>query len=140
MMEEEKERERELERAIHEETEAVWQKRLDQWRKERMMRRKLLDEVIAGRRQQVENRCKLMSRFRTLVADCEIAECQKCTLKPKTKQKIMYVFETGSQPTTELPTLILTRIITPRKVMCYNLINEKTDMVTLHVTAARANC
>jgi len=58
MVEEEKARERELERLIHHEVEAAWQKRIDQWRTERQIRRKLLDEVIAGRNQQIQDRLR----------------------------------------------------------------------------------
>ncbi|KAK7115865.1 cilia- and flagella-associated protein 53-like [Littorina saxatilis] len=53
---EEKQKERELERLIQHEVEAAWQKRLDQWRTERLVRRKLLEEVMAGRNQQLQER------------------------------------------------------------------------------------
>lgn len=56
LLEEEKAKERELERLIQQEVEAAWQKRLDQWRAERLARKQLLEEVIAGRNQQLQER------------------------------------------------------------------------------------
>jgi len=53
---EEKAKERELEHLIQQEVEAAWQKRIEQWRTERIIRKKLLQEVIAGRNQQVQDR------------------------------------------------------------------------------------
>ena len=62
---EEKEKERELDRLIQHEVEAVWQKRLDQWRTERLVRRKLMEQVIAARNEQIQERCE-WSPFRFL--------------------------------------------------------------------------
>lgn len=58
MVAEEKQKEKELEQLIQHEVEAAWQKRIDQWRTERLIRRKLLDEVIAARNQQIQERCE----------------------------------------------------------------------------------
>ena len=58
MVAEEKQREKELERLIQQEVESAWQKRIDQWRTERFIRRKLMDEVIAARSQQIQERCE----------------------------------------------------------------------------------
>lgn len=56
LVEEEKQRQKELDQMIHDEVEAVWHKRIDQWKKERLMRKKLLDEVMAGRNRQLQER------------------------------------------------------------------------------------
>lgn len=56
LVEEEKQRQKELDQMIHDEVEAVWQKRIDQWKRERLMRKKLLDEVMAGRNRQLQER------------------------------------------------------------------------------------
>jgi porphobilinogen deaminase len=55
---EEKAKELELERLVQKEVDASWQKKIDQWRTERMVRKKLLDEVIQGRAQQLQERCE----------------------------------------------------------------------------------
>lgn len=60
LKEEEKAKEVELERLIHEEVEKMWQKRLNQWRLEREARKKLLAEVLHGRAIQLQDRCKLI--------------------------------------------------------------------------------
>ncbi|XP_076465086.1 cilia- and flagella-associated protein 53-like [Babylonia areolata] len=56
MVQEEKQKERELERLIQQEVEAAWQKRIAQWKTERLMRRKLLEEVMVARSQQIQER------------------------------------------------------------------------------------
>lgn len=56
LKEEEKAKEVELERLIHEEVEKMWQKRLNQWRLEREARKKLLAEVLHGRAIQLQDR------------------------------------------------------------------------------------
>ena len=43
---------------INEEVERQWQKRLNEWAQRRAARRKLLNEVLATRRQQVVEKCK----------------------------------------------------------------------------------
>ena len=58
LMEEEKVRERELEYLIQTEVEKMWQKRLDAWKTEREARKKLMQDVLAIRAQQVQERCK----------------------------------------------------------------------------------
>lgn len=56
-MEDEKAREKELEKLIQNEVEAAWEKRIDQWRKERVARKLLLEDVMAGRAKQIQERC-----------------------------------------------------------------------------------
>ncbi|OWF34875.1 cilia- and flagella-associated protein 53-like [Mizuhopecten yessoensis] len=56
LMEEEKVKEVELERLINEEVEKMWQKRLDQWRLERQARKKLMEDVLHVRAQQIQDR------------------------------------------------------------------------------------
>ncbi|XP_059155375.1 cilia- and flagella-associated protein 53-like [Physella acuta] len=56
LMEEEKAREKELEKMIQHEIEAAWDKRIEQWRKERQARKLLLDDVMAGRARQIQER------------------------------------------------------------------------------------
>lgn len=60
-MEEEKAKDRELERLIQIEVEAAWQKRIDQWRRERHARKLLLDDVMAGRAKQLHERRKSLT-------------------------------------------------------------------------------
>lgn len=62
-MEEEKAREKELEKMIQHEIEAAWDKRIEQWRKERQARKLLLDDVMAGRARQIQERCKTFILF-----------------------------------------------------------------------------
>lgn len=57
-VEEEKIKEIELEKLVNQEVEKMWQKRLDQWRLERQARKKLLEDVLAVRAGQVNERCK----------------------------------------------------------------------------------
>ena len=57
-MEEEKIRERELENLIQAEVEKMWQKRLAAWQTEREARKKLMQDVLAIRAQQVQERCE----------------------------------------------------------------------------------
>jgi hypothetical protein len=61
MYEEERIRERELEALIQQEVERMWQKRLAAWRLEREARKKLMNDVLAVRAEQVRDRCKLFS-------------------------------------------------------------------------------
>lgn len=56
LMEEEKRKEQELERLIAGEVESAWQRKIEQWRTERIMRKKLLEEVMAGRDRQIQER------------------------------------------------------------------------------------
>lgn len=56
LMAEEKAREIELERLIQLEVEAAWEKRIDQWRRERKARKLLLEDVMAGRAKQLQER------------------------------------------------------------------------------------
>ena len=58
LMEAEKAKERELEQLIQAEVERMWQKRLDQWKTERQARKKLMQDVLAIRAQQVQERCE----------------------------------------------------------------------------------
>lgn len=58
LMEEEKIRERELENLIQAEVEKMWQKRLAAWQTEREARKKLMQDVLAIRAQQVQERLR----------------------------------------------------------------------------------
>lgn len=59
MLIEEKLREAELDKLIDAEVERTWQKRLAQWRTEKEARQKLLNQVIAARKQQVEEKKRI---------------------------------------------------------------------------------
>lgn len=61
LYEEEKIRERELEALIQQEVERMWQKRLAQWKLEREARKKLMQDVLVVRAEQVQERCKSLS-------------------------------------------------------------------------------
>ena len=56
---EERQREQELDSLLTAEVEKQWAKRTQQWRKEREARRKLMDDVLKTRRQQIKEKCKL---------------------------------------------------------------------------------
>ena len=56
----EQEREKKLEKMIHEEVEVKWQKDLAKYRLEREARKKLLENVLDTRRQQIEEKSKLL--------------------------------------------------------------------------------
>ena len=58
LYEEERIRERELEALIQQEVERMWQKRLAAWSLEREARKKLMNDVLAVRAEQVRDRCK----------------------------------------------------------------------------------
>ena len=49
----EAERERELDQMCNEEVQRLWQQKLEKWQAERKQRKKLLAEVMEGRRKQV---------------------------------------------------------------------------------------
>ena len=57
LKEEEARNERELEKLINEEVEKNWQKKLAQWRMEKEARKKLLQEVLRGRQEQIQLKC-----------------------------------------------------------------------------------
>lgn len=54
---EEEEREKELDVLIQEEVEKQWARRLEQWRQEKVARRKLMQDVLDTRKRQVEEKC-----------------------------------------------------------------------------------
>ena len=56
---EEEMRERELERMCDAEVEKMWEKKVKQWKMEKEARRKLLVDVMAGRRRQLEEKRKI---------------------------------------------------------------------------------
>ena len=56
MREEERRRELEMESICDAEVEKMWEKRVRQWRMEKMARQKLLEEVVEARRQQIQHR------------------------------------------------------------------------------------
>ena len=55
---EEERREKELDTLVNAEVEKNWAKRLEQWRKEREARRKLMQDVLNTRKTQIEEKCK----------------------------------------------------------------------------------
>ena len=55
---EEAQRERELERLCDAEVEKTWEKKVRQWKLEKEARRKLLEEVMASRRMQLQEKRK----------------------------------------------------------------------------------
>lgn len=55
--EEEEERERELDALIQEEVEKQWARRLEQWRQEKAARKKLMQDVLNTRKEQIEEKC-----------------------------------------------------------------------------------
>lgn len=68
LQEEEKRKERELQQMIQKELDAAWERRLNQWAAEKLIRRKLLEEVLAGRQEQIKERresyqCMPVSRY-----------------------------------------------------------------------------
>jgi hypothetical protein len=58
LVEEEKRRERELDAIVNEDMEKQCQKRADQWQREADARQSLLRDVLAIRKQQVQDKCK----------------------------------------------------------------------------------
>lgn len=55
---EERQRELELDTLLTAEVEQQWAKRVAQWRTEREARRKLMDDVMRIRKQQIQEKCK----------------------------------------------------------------------------------
>ena len=55
---EEEKRERELDALVNSEVEKQWAKRLEQWRKEREARKKLMQDVLNERKKQIEEKCE----------------------------------------------------------------------------------
>lgn len=53
---EEEKREREVDALVNSEVEKQWAKRLEQWRKEREARKKLMQDVLNERKKQVEEK------------------------------------------------------------------------------------
>lgn len=58
MAEEEKRREKELDVIINDEVERQWARRAEQWQMEADARQTLLQDVLAIRKQQVEDKCE----------------------------------------------------------------------------------
>ena len=56
MREEERRREKEMEMLCDAEVEKMWEKRVRQWKIEKMARQKLLAEVVESRRQQIQEK------------------------------------------------------------------------------------
>ena len=57
LRDEQQRREKELETICESEVEKMWDKRVRQWKIEKTARQKLLDEVLASRRQQIQQKC-----------------------------------------------------------------------------------
>lgn len=60
-MEEEKAKEKELEKMIQLEMDAAWEKRIEQWKQDRLARKLLMNDVMEGRARQIRERRKLSS-------------------------------------------------------------------------------
>lgn len=58
---EEEKRERELDGLLTAQVEKQWAKRMEQWRKEREARKKLMKDVMENRRVQIQEKCRLRS-------------------------------------------------------------------------------
>lgn len=56
--EEEKKKEKELDALVNEEVQKQWAKRVEQWRKEREARKKLVQDVLDTRKKQIQERCE----------------------------------------------------------------------------------
>ena len=56
---EEEKKARELDAMVNTEVEKQWAKRLEQWRQEKAARKKLMDEVMEGRKRQIQDKRKL---------------------------------------------------------------------------------
>ena len=57
---EQADREKLLEKLVNEEVEKQWAKKMEQYRKEREARRRLMDNVLKSREQQIEERSELI--------------------------------------------------------------------------------
>lgn len=53
----EEEKEKELDTLIQEEVEKQWARRIEQWRQEKAVRKKLMQDVLDTRKKQVEEKC-----------------------------------------------------------------------------------
>ncbi|ESO89587.1 hypothetical protein LOTGIDRAFT_204314 [Lottia gigantea] len=82
LMEEEQRKERKLDALCNEEVEKSWQKRLEGWRQERLARKRLLDDVMAGRAEQIRDRL-VENEKNQLDAQRERAELMKVIEKNK---------------------------------------------------------
>ncbi|KAI8789300.1 cilia- and flagella-associated protein 53-like [Biomphalaria glabrata] len=97
LMEDEKAREKELEKLIQNEVEAAWEKRIDQWRKERVARKLLLEDVMAGRAKQIQERLQENQRQQLEAArekeelQQKIAENQRLEAEQTLKHKQAYI-------------------------------------------------
>lgn len=69
MQTEEAKREMELERLCDAEVEKMWEKKVKQWKLEKEARRKLLQEVMEGRRQQLQDK-RMLGNFFPLSFSC----------------------------------------------------------------------
>ena len=58
MREEEWIREQEMEKVCDAEVEKMWEKRVRLWKVQKLARQKLLEEVVASRRQQIQDKCR----------------------------------------------------------------------------------
>ena len=66
MREEEWSREQEMEKVCDAEVEKMWEKRVRQWMIQKQARQKLLEEVLASRRQQIQDKRKTFCVLLTL--------------------------------------------------------------------------
>ena len=61
--EEEARREKELDDIVNAEVEKQWSKRADQWKREAQARKKLLQDVLDTRKQQIQEKCENIERW-----------------------------------------------------------------------------
>lgn len=63
----EQQREAEIDAMINSEVERQWQKRLKEWARQRAARKKLMNDVLQTRRQQVQEKCKILQKHSKLL-------------------------------------------------------------------------
>ncbi|CAG5131035.1 unnamed protein product [Candidula unifasciata] len=68
LLEEENARQKELDKFIQQEVDAAWEKRMEQWRKEKMARKLLMNEVMEGRAKQLKERLQENERLQAEAA------------------------------------------------------------------------
>lgn len=104
-MEEEKVKEKELERLVNEEVEKMWQKRLHQWQLERQARKKLLQDVMAGRAVQIRERCKWLVKLTwcLMILQYTLNDCTLYINKKEREREILFTPYSVSHKSPNLP-------------------------------------
>ena len=78
MREEERRRELEMEKVCDAEVEKMWERRVRQWKMEKMARQKLLEEVLESRRQQIQQKCTCIKRLTIVLLDFHVSVLCVC--------------------------------------------------------------